>query len=269
MLGAAQRSFKNLILDEDLPLPPVWDAKAAAGMAIYRNAYRLRIVGALGETFCRTQRWVGAEPFGQAATHYTILQPPSSWSLDHIGAGFPALLEDLFRNDPEVAELARLEWQMNQLYVAKDAQPLDQSAFAAAVEDYSEADWANLTLELMPGLAIEPVRTDCAAIWRALTDNTEMPQDVILKEASALIVWRENFRCVFRSASSAEAHALSLAGDAASFAAICDAMVIILGEERAASETGTMLGRWVQDGMIAGIAEPSSDLLHARDADWT
>ncbi|WP_273773331.1 DNA-binding domain-containing protein, partial [Brucella intermedia] len=60
-LAALQQEFMGQVLGEERPLPPHWDARMAEGLAIYRNAYRSRLIDALRDTFPKTVQWVGDE----------------------------------------------------------------------------------------------------------------------------------------------------------------------------------------------------------------
>ncbi|ANY19762.1 hypothetical protein A6F68_01245 [Tsuneonella dongtanensis] len=253
-LAAVQHDFLAQVLDEDAAMPPHWSARERTGMAIYRNAYRAQLVGALGETFPAVKAWVGDESFARAAAHHAIVNPPSSWSLDHLGAGFDETLEELFANDPEVAELAWLEWHMHLAFVARDAVPLDQAGLAAAIGTVDPEDIAALRFTTLPGLAARRVSHDIPAIWTAATSNAELPSDYRLAEAAGIVVWREGLRSVFRPASAGEADCLALAAGGATFGEVC----ALLGERRAdeasaAAAAGEMLTRWICDGMLAAI----------------
>ena len=109
-LAASQAAFMAQVLDEEATLPPAWNATQSEGMAVYRNNYRSSVVEALRSTFERTARWVGEGAFRQAAAHHIIMHPPASWTLDEAGSGFDLTCAELFANDPEVTELAWLEW---------------------------------------------------------------------------------------------------------------------------------------------------------------
>jgi hypothetical protein len=253
-LARTQQSFMAQILDESLPLSPGWGARAAAGIAIYRNAYRSRMVEALAATYPLTSRWVGEDPFKRAAAHFVIKHPSHHWSLDDVGAGFPATLADVFANDPEVAELAKLEWLMHRLFVANDAVPLDQPGFAAASTGFEEKDWAGMKLSLVPGIAVMRVKTCCAAIWRALHEDSDPPATIMLPEDGAIIVWREGFQTVFRTVTLVEEKALRMASEGCCFADICEMMAEALGENTGPNEAGHLLGKWIGDGLVAGLA---------------
>ena len=62
------------------------------GLAVYRRAYRLRLIGCLRADFPVLERVVGADLFGLFATAYLEDHPPSTPSLVDLGAELPAWL---------------------------------------------------------------------------------------------------------------------------------------------------------------------------------
>jgi len=109
-LARRQQEFLAALLDEEAPLPAGWQVRHARGLAIYRNNYRGGLIDTLRDTYPRTEVLAGEAAFARAAAHHCITHPPSSWTLDQVGAGFSATCAELFRDDPDVAELAALEW---------------------------------------------------------------------------------------------------------------------------------------------------------------
>ncbi len=147
-----QSAFRAEIVADDEGLAP-----SSLGMAIYRDAYRGRLLAALESSFERTRRWVGEEAFTAAACHYILTHPPVSWTLDDYGGDFPELLETLFAKDPEVSELAWLEWHLSQAFAAPDTPTLDPAALAAACK--TDAEWDCISFRMAAGYAMRPIAT--------------------------------------------------------------------------------------------------------------
>ena len=137
----AQTDFMACLLDESAPLPPGWDARSAAGITVYRNAYRQRLIDVLRSTFERMARLVGEDAFVQAAAHHLITNPPASWTIDLAGEGFWEVCADLFANDADVGEVAWLEWSMHRAFTAADAVPMTLADFAAATTGFDTGQW--------------------------------------------------------------------------------------------------------------------------------
>lgn len=259
-LAASQAAFMAQVLDEDADLPPEWSVTQTKGLAVYRNNYRSSLIEALRSTYERTSRWVGEDAFRQAAVHHVIMHPPSSWTLDEAGRGFDATCEELFTGDPEVAELAWLEWAMFDVFTSRNVTPLDAAGFERATEGFAEDDWGALQLEFLPGLAQAEVRHDVLALWNTLGTDQFDREVVKLELARSCIVWREGERPVFQLVDPAEGAALAAMMAGASYEQACAILAQDAASdeeiERAAMQAGAMLGRWLNDGLIAGVKPP-------------
>lgn len=253
-LAAQQSEFMAHVLAEDRALPPGWDARFAAGLEIYRNAYRARLVDALREIYPRTAQWAGEDAFRQAAAHHLIQSPPNSWTLDDAGDGFVAVLEELFANDPEVAELGWLEWAMHCAFVAADAEPLGHAAFAARASAFTDTDWAEMRLAFQPGIASRKVCHRCTALWQALAHDEAPPEPLLLDQPMQLFVWRQGLQPIFRLASAEESGFFAMMRGGAGYGTACEELVGRIGEEQAVAAAGQWLGRWIADGMVMGLA---------------
>jgi hypothetical protein len=199
-LLAEQTNFLSEIAADD-DAPP-----SSIGMGIYRNAFRARLIGALESGYERTRRWVGDDAFEAAAAHYILTQPPSSWTLDAFGAQFPALLAELFAGDPEVAELAWLEWHMQQAFAAPDLPELDAARLGNA--GLAERDWENLRFTMAAGFVTRAVSHDLSGLWVALTPAETVKPENPPHADNHLIVWRRALRPHFRLLEPAEFSAL-------------------------------------------------------------
>lgn len=256
MIGLAetQRAFQAQILSEDAPLPAGWDSpRMLSGLEVYRNAYRARLISALRTSYERVWTWIGDEAFDAAAAHHLILHPPTSWTLDDVGKDFVDTVTSLFPSDPEVAELAWLEWTMQTAFTAANSEALDAASFAARTTDFSEDDWAALCLSFAPSLVTCTIRTCCTDIWRAIATEGEAPKVLLLDKPATLIVWRDGLQPRFRVPAEQEAQALFALSNGQTLSYVCDNLVPVYGEEHAAAEAGAMLGRWIGDGMIVDL----------------
>jgi hypothetical protein len=249
-----QQAFLDAIVDEDAALPEGWGDRERAGLEIYRNNYRVALVEAVRSTFERTERLVGEDSFRQAAAHHCIAHPPSSWTLDLAGAGFAETCTELFADDPDVGQLAALEWAMGQVFTAADAAPLTIEAFAGQTAGFAEEDWAALRFEFMPGLTVIETGYDLVQLWSALDAEGASADPILLDGPSAVVIWREEERPVFVLRATWEGEALRAMQSGAPFGEACAGVVAALGEDDGAAEAGAMLARWLADGMVLAIA---------------
>lgn len=252
-LAQSQAAFMAQVLDETAPLPPGWSARHVAGMAVYRNNYRTALVEAMRATYERTARWVGEAAFERAAAHHLILHPPASWTLDVIGEGFAETVAALFAHDPEVPELAALEWAMHRAFMAADPVPLDGPGLAHATAAFAERDWAEMRLAFVPGTAVIAAAHDLTLLWRALASERGEVADYTRAEPAAWVVWRDGLEPVFRQTDSTAGEALALALAGGTYGAVCGLLVDRLGAEAGVARAGTVLGEWIGSAMLAAV----------------
>lgn len=233
-----QRSFlAEIAADDDAP-------PSSLGMAIYRNAYRARLSDALAVSFERTRRWVGEDLFDTAAAHYILAHPPAQWTLDAFGDRFPEALETLFAEDPEVAELAWLEWQMQQAFAAPNRSELTAAQLGAA--GLADPDWAEIRFTMAAGFAARPARHDLARLWHSLSEDGAPVEGVDTTDPQVLIVWRQQFRPCFRLIDQGEAAVLDNLSNGFPFgqaAPDCDP-----------DQLGRWLAAWLTDGLFSAFS---------------
>ncbi len=240
LLADQTRFLAEIAADDDAP-------PSSIGMGIYRNAYRARLISALESGYERTRRWVGEEAFEAAATHYILTMPPSSWTLDAFGAQFPDVLAQLFAGDGEVAELAWLEWQMQQAFAAPDLPELDAVRLAAAGLD--EDGWNAVRFSMAAGFTARAVDYDLAALWQGLAPDETAPP----AQPHQLIVWRQALRPRFRLLDSREYTALALLAGGASLGAVGTKLEQSDGD---AAQLGEWLAIWLTEGLFADFDTP-------------
>ncbi len=243
-LLALQRDFRDWLVTGE-------ESAAAAlgggpGTAVYQNNYRTALVSSLAETFQRLVLWLGEDAFETAAARYIDARPPSSWTLDAYGEDFTDFVATLWPDDPEVAELALIDWTVGQVFVGPDAEALQPEGLAVA-------DWETAVIHAVPSLLVLPIRTNADAIWLALATGETPPGAEMAERGAALLVWRQGLEPVFRRADAHERDVLAWSAAGEGFAAICARLADRLGEEAAVTTAGTLLGRWLAEGMVASV----------------
>ena len=229
--------------DEDVAARLAETLNVGAGLSVYQNAYRVSLVEALCETHRRAALWLGEAAFEAAAARYIDAEPPSSWTIDAYGAGFPAALR---ADDPVAADLAAIDRAVGDVFVGADAIPVSAAALA-------EVDWQTAVIRPVPALALVPIQTNADALWLALAGEETVPA-AKNGDTATLMVWRQGFEPVMRRADPVECAILraSLAG--IGFARICEELADESDEADAVTRAGTVLGRWIGEGLIADFA---------------
>lgn len=245
-LLALQRTFLAFLLDQPTELPVCVSGSAGPGLAVYHNAYRAQLVACLKDSYERIWAWLGDDAFDAAARVHIDRHAPTSWTLGEYGVGFAGTLDALYPDDPEVAEIAALDWALRRAFDGPDAPPFDRARLA-------KIDWEDAVIHFVPTLALLPVRTNCGAIWTAIAAGDAVPAAEVLPEPGWVRVWRVDLQPHFATIERAEKDAIQLAASGLSFAVLCDKMAEHIGAEEAVLAAGRYLASWVQDGLIADI----------------
>jgi hypothetical protein len=213
---------------------------------IYANAYFYRLLECLGEDFPATLAVLGADNFAALVRGYLLEHRPTEPSIVYAGLYLADFLNGhpFAERWPFVAELARLERAVLDVFHAADAPALGVEALRAIPSE----EWPAVKLRAHP--AVEIVRSE----WRVadLLDTVEHGRewtDPEHEEASVL-VWRENALIHYRSLEPVERDALVLLSKGASFAAVCEAVAAGAEESNHVGLIGRLMARWLADGII-------------------
>ncbi len=245
-LLALQRDFRTWLTTQSPEAASRLGRGAAPGLSIYLNNYRSSLMACLGESFAATHAWLGDEAFTAAAANHIDRLPPHGWTLDAYALDFPATLADRYPNDPEVADLARIELALGLAFVGPDADPIDRASLA-------DADWDTATLCFIPTLGVLGVSSNAAAIWSAITAGQPPPPAEILPDTATVIVWRSGFMPCFRTLAPDEHDALSQMIGGVGFGAVCARLVDQFGEATGPQMAGVFLGQWLHDGIVSSV----------------
>ncbi|HEY4273949.1 MAG TPA: DNA-binding domain-containing protein [Rhizomicrobium sp.] len=243
-----QRAFRDHILaGDDVPLNTVAPG-AMRGLGVYRHAYRAQLVASLRDTFEKTWAWMGDEGFDTVARAHIARHPPQSWTLNDYGADFAGTVRALYPDDPEIAEIAWLDWRLRRAFEGPDAD-------AIAPEKLGDVDWDSAVLIFLPTLTLGEVETNSAAIWGAIAEGEGVPAAKRLPQPGAIRVWRSGLTPRYRSIEMFEYRALVLAMAGSSFADLCTLLVENGDKDQAVQRVGTALAGWLQDGLISAVRQ--------------
>lgn len=247
-LAIRQTEFLNAIVGDETS--PATEALRSAGLEIYRNNYRNATVEALEEMFERTARLAGKDIFRQVAIHHVIENPPTSWTLDLVGDGFPETCRALFTGDPDVGEIAWLEWAMARAFTARDADALSVEEFGQKTAAFDERYWTELRLSFLPCLDVGFSHYNLPELWRSLAKDQVTIEAFALDIRQGVIVWREGERPVFRLVTEREACCLGMMQSGAEFGEVCARIADELGPERGGQAAAAILRVWLEQGLI-------------------
>lgn len=247
-LADLQRNFSGYLRGDGSALPGSIAPAAVRGLPVYHYAYRATLVSALRDVYERTHAWLGDDRFDDAARAYIAGHSPHSWTLADYGLDFDRTLAKSYPDNPEVAELAWLDWSLRSAFNGPDAEALDLARLA-------DVDWDTAILHLAPTLVMRAIGTNVAALWHALDAGDNAPPAAqLLDEPAILTVWRHGLMPRFHIVTVHEHRALMLARDHVAFGPICERLAEDSGDpDQAATLTGAMLGRWIAEGLLIAV----------------
>ena len=252
-LERLQVEFAACILGPDRAVPaqirPSEPLGADARFAIYFDAYRARLADALRDTYGHTARYLGDAAFRILALDYIETHTPQRPSIRWYGEGLSEWLRAARPRDPEVAELATLDWALRAAFDSPDAVPLS----AADLATLSPEDWDRAGFRLHPAFHLLELRFNTVALWHALDSEQVPPPLQELPSPATLLVWRRELKPHFRTLEHEEARALRDLHEGTSYSAICAHLAENREPQDAAALAAQWLRRWIEDALLVGL----------------
>ena len=225
-------------------------------LAVYRNAYTLRLIEALSTDYPGVLAMAGPAEFDMMARAYIAAYPSTHPSVRWFGRDLADFLACTppFSATPAAADMARFEWALGEAFDAADAEPLTFEQLAGA-----------------PAEAWESLRLVFVASLRRLTLTHQAPQALQRHEAVASgeldvpaeegavewLIWRPtaDADAQFRSMTHDEAVALEAKRASATFPQMCAGLAEHAGSPEAAAERAAgLLRAWLDAGLIDDAA---------------
>jgi hypothetical protein len=217
---------------------------------IYAQMYYVRLLEVLHEDFPQVATILGCERFDEVVRVYLACHPSTHPSLRYLGRHFAAFLD----TRPEVAslpflsDLARLEWMREEVFDAPDAEPLRLEH----LQGLSADEWPDLRFQFIPAFQVLQSEWPVHEIWAAAEEGT-LDRGCARLEKTALRVWRDGFAVYHAKMDAIEPVALAGVQAGKPFTAICAALEFIVPSEEAASAMGSLLLRWIEDGILVRL----------------
>ena len=236
------------IADAIADAPPL---SVADRLGIYRNAYRVRLIEALDDTYPVLHALLGDEVFVALGEGFVSAHPSVHRSIRWYGGELSEFLSRCppYAEQPILAELALLEWTLAEVFDAPDAEPIPR----AALSSIDASAWSGLHFEFHPSLRRLHLHWNTTAVWQAMSHEEAPPDPVCADHPVPWLLWRQNLQNYFRSMAADEAAALDLGRSGANFGEICEALAEWLPDDEIPLRAATLLGTWADSGIIVGI----------------
>jgi hypothetical protein len=176
--------------------------------------------------------------------------PPSEPSIVHAGRYLATFLRNhrLARQWPFIAELARLERAILDVFHARDAPALG----VEALRRLPSQQWPGLKLRAHPAVEIVHGEWYVADVLSAVESGHDWSGPG--HQSAAVIVWRQDAQVHYRDLQEVEARALALVSEGSTFAAICEAIAADPDQPDQTTLISQLLARWLADEIIVADA---------------
>ena len=261
-----QTDFKSFLLrgNERMLDRVVGSAKVSAPrrLAIYYDAYRLRLLEALDANYPVLHAWIGDEEFEQLGLAYLDAHPSTHFSIRYFGHRLPEfLVTEAYRDRPYLSEMAALEWALSEAFDADDGAVMSIEDMASIPPDA----WPAMRFRFHASVRRLNLHWNVPPIWRAINQNidaekngagplTDVPAPLAGEYPQSWLIWRQELKTYFRSLPVDEAWAIDTAIAAGTFAEICEGLVEWIDAQNVALHAAGLLKRWIIDGMIDNIS---------------
>lgn len=233
-------------------------------LAVYRNAYRRRLVEALASAYERAVRVLGAEAFDAQALAYVEAHSPADRALGRYGLDFPVWLRRrAVGNDAAritlAADVAVIDGRLRRAFDAADAPPLSREALLRLRPDA----WAALRFEWDASLGVDAVAAAAIEAWRepegvAAREVDGAVHDPAMTTRVPVAFWRREGQTFFRTLAPDEAALLVRLREGAGLAEACAGR----GDDESPTlpfdvAAPALLG-WIDEGWIIALHEAPS-----------
>jgi len=219
---------------------------------IYAQMYYARLLAVLREDFPRVAAILGCARFDAIVRAYLACYPSTHPSLRHLGRHFAAFLDTRTEAEafPFLGDLARLEWTRLEVFDAPDAESLRVDHLQNIVPD----EWPDLRFQVIPAFQVFQSNWPVQEIWATAEEETPN-RECLRQEKTTLRVWRQDFAVYHTRIDAIEQVALDHIFAGEPFAAVCAALESLLPAAEAASTVGSLLLRWIEDGLLARLPQ--------------
>jgi len=252
-LARLQRDLQHHVINGDAAIAEAVNGTAAVPaatrLAVYSNAYRIRLADALGDNMPQLRGFLGEEEFGAVAGRYIDEHPSQFASIRWFGDRLAHELERSHADRPWLAELARWEWAVAASFDAADVPTLGVEALGTV----DPGDWGELRLEFHPSVQLLALTTNAQALFKALAEEQAAPQPAILQQPQCWLLWRQDLKTQYRSLEPAETAALTTVRGGGSFGEMCEALCEWHEADEVPLVAAGMLKRWIVESMVTAL----------------
>lgn len=254
-LQSLQRAFQSRVLSGDQAVEAqLCESDAAdlpARIDAYAGGYRSRLVEALGTSYPVLKALLGEEEFESSMRRYIQATPSRHYSIRYYGAHVAEFIASsaVANRDEVVAEVARWEWMLAEVFDASDDDPVDADRLVRV----QPQEWEHVGFRFRSSLRVVVTATNAVQWWRAIQGERAAPSAYELEPPTHWVMWRRGLKTMFRSVDHVEAAALTAACGGLGFGVICESVAGEVDAGEAPLRAASLLRGWFADELIADL----------------
>lgn len=216
-------------------------------LAIYSEAYLLRLQEILASAFPGVRALVGEELFHSLAEAYLALYPSTYANARYLGKHLAAFLTTSLHHQtqPELAEMAKFEWALSHAEDAADETLLEQANLAEIAEEV----WPELCFKLHPSVQFVELTYNVAEIWQAVQAEKPLPR-VVKNPCQTWTIWRHDLTPYYHCHNALELCFLKAVASGKTFNVICEKLSQHLPAQEAAQQAVSLIITFLNNQMF-------------------
>ncbi len=252
-LQTLQKDFMNWLLTQQPAIKQHVTGTRKVGiearLGIYEEAYRLRLLEALQDSYPALHTLLGDERFEALAFAYIRHYPSHHFSIRYFGHQLFQFLSSNpdYQDQPFLAEMALFEWTLRDAFDASNSPRLTTADLASIPPE----QWGTLTFELHPSVQRIDLSWDVPKLWQAIEQDAPPIQPRQKEHLITWLIWRKDLTTYFRSLEVDEAWAIGAVIQQRNFENLCHGVCEWIDEQHAPERVARFLARWVQEGILA------------------
>lgn len=246
-LRELQAGFAEAVFSDGRPSPGflAWCAgpHIEAGLAAYRRGVRANLAGAVKASYPVVERIVGEAFLDAAIRRYVPDHPSTRGDLNAYGHDFGDFLANFepAAGLPYLADVARLEWRVQQVHGMADAPMQDLSLLAATAPER----WGEIRIALDPAHARLASDWPLARIWTVNQPDYDGDFAVDFGEAQTVLIQRRPEATAVETLAPGEAAFLGALAEAADLET-----AVARGAGHPGFDLGASLQRFIGNGLL-------------------
>ncbi len=254
-LAQLQQQFQQFILSSQAEIKKsiVQTETVSVDMrlAIYKDAYKLRLIECLTVSFPAVHSYLGTEAFSEVCGSYIEAYPSTYRSIRWFGDRLAEFLYSYYdKKYSFLAELADFEWKMTLAFDAPD-KPVVEVADMATVPAES---WEGMKFTFHPSIQRLNYFWNAIPLWQALVKDEDLPELHQATKTTSWVLWRApDYINQFCSLSEQEAWALDTLINGLPFGHLCEGLCQWMPAEEVGMHAASYLKSWIQSGMVSEL----------------